>query len=292
MGISGHPKKKEKKEWLANIKQSDIDLIDKVIITQKNPIKESNVNILDSIKSFYITKNIFSYLKKKKILQILKYNKKYQNKFEYNLDDYKNNAGKRITIDNNGIIKLYSLYNNKLLFFEGIYLRGRKIKYGREYYYDGDLKYEGYYLYEKKCGKGKEYINNYLIYSGEYKNDKKNGKGQEYDKKGRIIFEGEYLNGIKWNGFGYDGNGNIVYELKEGKGIIQEFFDNGILSFKGEYSNGKKNGEGKQYNDKGMLIFQGQYLNGKIWNGKVNVYNEYTDKLEYIKEYLYGKIQK
>ena len=66
MGISGHPKKKEKKEWLANIKQSDIDLIDKVIITQKNPIKESNVNILDSIKSFYITKNIFSYLKKKK----------------------------------------------------------------------------------------------------------------------------------------------------------------------------------------------------------------------------------
>ena len=48
----------------------------------------------------------------------MKYNKKYQNKFEYNLDDYKNNAGKRITIDNNGIIKLYSLYNINFYFLK------------------------------------------------------------------------------------------------------------------------------------------------------------------------------
>ena len=54
-----------KSELLGKIKESDIDLIEKDIIKQKNPIKQSNVNLLDLIKSFYIQKNIFSYLKKK-----------------------------------------------------------------------------------------------------------------------------------------------------------------------------------------------------------------------------------
>ena len=57
-----------KSELLGKIKESDIDLIEKDIIKQKNPIKQSNVNLLDLIKSFYIQKNIFSYLKKKRIL--------------------------------------------------------------------------------------------------------------------------------------------------------------------------------------------------------------------------------
>ena len=37
-----------------------------------------------------------------------------------------------------------------------------------------------------------------------------------------IIFEGEYLNGHKWNGKGYDINKNIINEIKNGKGIIKE----------------------------------------------------------------------
>ena len=42
-----------------------------------------------------------------------------------------------------------------------------------------------------------------LIYEGEYLNGKKwNGKGKEYNKYGELIFEGEYLNGNKWNGKG------------------------------------------------------------------------------------------
>ena len=35
--------------------------------------------------------------------------------------------------------------------------------------------------------------------------------------KGRLEYEGEYLYGYKWNGKGYDENGN-VFELNKGVG--------------------------------------------------------------------------
>ena len=50
-----------------------------------------------------------------------------------------------------------------------------------------------------------------------------NGKGKEYNNKGELIFEGEYKYGDKWNGKGYDGQNNLVYEIKNGKGKIIEY---------------------------------------------------------------------
>ena len=57
-------------------------------------------------------------------------------------------------------------------------------------------------------GYGKEYDNDgNLIYDGEYLNGVKNGKGKEF-KHNRLIFEGEYLNGKR------NGNGKEYYDLK------------------------------------------------------------------------------
>ena len=82
-------------------------------------------------------------------------------------------------------------------------------------------------------------------------------------------YEGEFLYDKKWNGKGYDENGNIIYELMNGNGKVKEFNSiNGELEFEGEYLNGKKNGKGKEYNEKGKLIFDGEYKNGLRWNGK------------------------
>ena len=39
------------------------------------------------------------------------------------------------------------------------------------------------------------------MYEGELLNGKRNGKGKEYDSR-KLIFEGEYLNGERWNGYG------------------------------------------------------------------------------------------
>ena len=78
-------------------------------------------------------------------------------------------------------------------------------------------------------------------------NGKKNGKGKEFDGDtyGDLLFEGEFLNGKRWNG----------------KGI--EHYDDGGY-FEGEYLNGKHwNGEGEEYNEEGILIYKGKYLEGK-----------------------------
>ena len=160
----------------------------------------------------------------------------------------------------NGKRKEYSVINGQLL-FEGEYLNGIEIGKIKEFYYDGELKYEGEYLYNHKR-KGKEYINKKLEYEGEYLFDK------------------------KWNGKGYDGNGNILYELKDGNGKVKEYDYYGELEYEGEYLNGKKNGKGKEYN-KGVLEYEGEYLNG-LKNGKGKEFDS-DGKLISEVEYISGE---
>ena len=145
-------------------------------------------------------------------------------------------------------------FNGELI-FEGEYLNGERNGKGKEYA-DNKLIFEGEYLYGLRNGKGKEYKGNKLIFEGEYLNDKRHGKGKEYADN-KLIFEGEYLNGIKWNGAFYDINGNIIYEIKKGKGKGKEYDFYGKLQFEGEYLNGKRNGKGKEYDFNGKLIFEG-----------------------------------
>ena len=47
-------------------------------------------------------------------------------------------------------------------------------------------------------GKVKEYddFGGKLIFEGEYLNGQKNGRGKEYNKEGNLIFEGEYKEGL------------------------------------------------------------------------------------------------
>ena len=68
-------------------------------------------------------------------------------------------------------------------------------------------------------GKGKEYKNCKLIFEGEYLDGKRwNGKGKEYHlQQDKLIFEGEYKNGMRWNG------------------KVKEYYDNGELKFVGQY---------------------------------------------------------
>ena len=97
-------------------------------------------------------------------------------------------------------------------------------------------------------------------------------------------YEGDYVI-KKYNGKGYDENGNIIYELKNGTGKVKEYDDFGKLEFEGEYLNGLRTGKGKEYYI-GQLIFEGEYLNG-LKNGKGKEY--YNGKLEFEGENLNGE---
>ena len=222
---------------------------------------------LNIIKSKKILKCIFNYLNIKKKLILMNYNKVLQNKFGLTIDDYKKNA-KRIKVGGfNGYGKEYLSGSNKLI-FEGKYLKGKRNGKGIEYFENGEKKFEG------------EYLNGEIFNGIEY--DKKgneivrfnNGIGRELYNNGLCKFEGKYLNGKKWNGKGYTYYGIKLYEIKNGKGYIREYNSDGTLLFKGNYLNGERNGEGKEYSQ-GKLLFEGNYING-IRNGEGR---EYYDNL-------------
>ena len=146
------------------------------------------------------------------------------------------------------------------------------------------------------------------MFEGEYVNGERNGKGTEMNDYGTKIFDGEYKNGKQWNGKGYDGEGNVAIELKNGMGDLKIYLEghvlraegkylngetNGkfkmytdqIVTFDGEYLCGKKHGSIKEYDNKGLIQFDGIYINGHKRSGKSNI----KGKLEYEGEYLFDK---
>ena len=262
-----------------------------------------------SIKSLYIIKKIFSFVYRKRILRLIKYNKSLQSKLSIDLDTYKDNALVYRVIENNGQGKEYDKDKDELLF-------------------------EGEYKNKKRVGIGKEYDQGKLIFEGEYKNGIKNGHGKKYDKNGKLIFEGQYLNEIEWEGKGMveelDPEANFLKiilayyygKFKEGKineqgkkintiyskdrndyernflkgkksGQGKEYYDlNNIkmLLYEGEFEDDKRKGYGKEYKD-GKIIFEGQFLNGQRWEGYGIEYNNKIndDKIDFEGEYKKGK---
>ena len=93
---------------------------------------------------------------------------------------------------------------------------------------------------------------------------------------------------MEWENKTYNDKSEEISEIKDGKGQVKEYYDNGILKFEGKYFNGERNGNGKEYDDNGKLIFEGKYSYGKRWNGKEKEYNS-NGKLLFKVEYLKGE---
>ena len=88
--------------------------------------------MLKNIKSSYFIRIIFSFMDEKQKLKLIKYNKSLQENMNISLINYKNFGGKYIIYEQNGK--------------------------GKEYDYDGKLKFEGEYLNGLRNGKGKNMI--------------------------------------------------------------------------------------------------------------------------------------
>ena len=199
--------------------------------------------MLENIKSKYIVKMVFDYIKLNIKLKLIKFNKSLLNKTEINTYHY-------------------------------MLLSGKSFKYksktkAKEYDLNGDVIYIGEYLNGKRNGKGKEFQRfNDLIFEGSYVNGKRNGKGKEFYYEKKLKCKGEYKDDKLWNGIIYekDQSKYTTSEIKNGKGYIKEYDFYGRKIFEGEYDNGERNGKGKEF-QYDNLIFEGNYLNGKR-NGK------------------------
>ena len=185
--------------------------------------------MLENLKSLYFFSNkVFSYICEKKKLLIAKYNKNLQNTLHISLLNYKLFTGKSIIFEQGKVIE-YDNFTNFIV-FEVEYINGKKNGEGKEYNNSGTLKFEGKYLNGKRNGYGKEYnVDGNFVVLDDDLGLKINGD--------ILKFEGEFLNGNKFNGKGYDRDGNIVYELKNGNGYVKEYNNHNALTFEGKVKN-------------------------------------------------------
>ena len=124
--------------------------------------------MLGRIQSLDFIKKLFSLIKEKTRLNILKYNKEIQKKLEITIETIKKTSGKYIVYESPTKAKEIWISTEKMV-YEGDYLNGKRNGKGKEYYYHS----------------GK------LIFEGEYLNGKRNGKGKEYNNKGELIIDSE-----------------------------------------------------------------------------------------------------
>ena len=223
--------------------------------------------MIEKVKSLFILRKITCFLKERRKLLLFKYNKNIQNKLNICIIDYILFSKIYKIEEKNGKGKEYLAHNKKLI-FEGEYKNGKRNGIGSCYYHNFNV----------------------IYFKGNYRDGIRNGKGTEYYINGNIEFDGEYLDGYRYNGKGYDQKNNFTYELKNGCGYVKKYDFTNKLIFEGEYADGVKNGKGKKYGGDGKLIFEGEYKNGKKWNGfffnEQNVYelkegNGYIKTLKY-----------
>ena len=147
--------------------------------------KSENKKYIGNIISNDVYKKVFSHLKEKRKLNIVKFNNNLQNKIDIKLDNYK-------------------------IFYEDKYLNEQKNGNGKEYDNNGNLLFDGEYLYGKRW----------------------NGKVKEYYYNGKLKFDGEYYKGKRLFGKIYDINGKLIIDLKNAEGLLNEYHYNGKLDLR------------------------------------------------------------
>ena len=207
-------------------------------------------NIIEKLNNLYKKlKNKFNKEKEKiKNMKRLKeiiydtyniYNYNYYNSININhiLDNYYNN--------NICIKKLLKVHNGK----------------GKEYYKNGNIKYDGDFVNNKYEGNGKYIYENGDYYIGPFINGLKHGKGIIYYKNGNIMYDGDFVNDKREGEGKYiwkDGQyyiGPWLNDLKHGKGTI--YYKNDNIKYDGDFVNNKREGYGK------YIYENGQYYNGQ-----------------------------
>ena len=198
---------------------------------------------------------------------------------------YDNNfVGWNTYIDKNGAIFVGLFINDKLNgkglkyilendhIYKGDFINNLRHGFGKDY--RNNVRYEGEFLNDKKCGKGQIMFISGDEYKGEFKDNKFNGFGR-YKWKNGEEYIGYYLNG-KFHGEGLHKwgineyyKGQFINGIRQGKGEIG--FDGGKKMIV-EFNNGKPHGIGIYYDEKGNQC-KIEFNNGQIVTNNNNIKN-------------------
>lgn len=162
---------------------------------------------------------------------------------------------------------------------------------GKSYYPNGNLKFSGNFVENKKFGYGMYYYcDGKLSFKGEFKGGKYDGYGEKFDLTGTLICKGHWKNGIQvkltikeehleklYEDYEFRDHfyvGNLVDTRKEGYG---EYYSkiNGLKFMEGNHLNNKQTGFVKiffQENDNHQTINFVGNKNNNEWDGPRYIY--------------------
>ena len=142
-------------------------------------------------------------------------------------------------------------YSNGQLMFKGNYINGKRDGYWRHYYSNGKLQSNGLY-------KNGRFIENKVINESKKKLfiPRKLTKDDSRYNKWNNSQPIKTIDGkeVRINQYTYDGLKN---------GYWEEYFDDGVLDYRGSYVNGKQDGYWEEFWGNGELYYKGSFLNGK-----------------------------
>jgi antitoxin component YwqK of YwqJK toxin-antitoxin module len=174
--------------------------------------------------------------------------------------------GWRKEFDPNGKIKKAYIFHQNQKIAEGkLDTSGFKTGYWKEYYLDGILKSEGSYIAGKKSGLWKYYHpNGQLEQTGSYNNRGKEDKQWTwYYPDGSLHREEYYFNGVQ-DGHSIElfPDGKVITEGEyiEGKKNGKWILDYGDHREEGEYSDDKRKGKWIFYFPNGQINFEGSFI--------------------------------
>lgn len=150
--------------------------------------------------------------------------------------------------------------------------KGRRQGSWRDYYANGQLRYEGQFKNDKCKGVFKYYDEQgNLKATNEFDNTGEKALNKTYAANGRMIATGFYVNQKKEGVWKYydaaSGQLRLVEDNENGKvhGWSRIYNpNNGVLAEETQYVNGRPEGQCRKFSDTGVLLMECQYHNGLL----------------------------
>jgi len=215
------PIKIENERLNKEIKCDNINIEENEIINNSSDFKEEEDNHNDIFLIFQIIST------------------DYKNFFHYkNIEGFEEYCIKNYSIISNIEFKGYG----KHIFEDGTYYLGEWDNslingLGILFYKNGNIQFEGEWIYDIFEGYGRYIYENGDYYEGEFKNGLKNGKGILYTKNNNIQYMGDWINN-DFNGYG-------IHYFKNGQ------------KYEGEFKEGLRNGKGTFFYKNGNIQYEG-----------------------------------